>query len=307
MNFEGNQINDIFIAILTLITLGVSLYYNANKLKFKTQVKSKQTKNKTTLSSKQQPNEEHNYLPINFIGYLKSPYKTRFGCPRQAGLVPNSKGIIIINKELQPESILDGLNTFSHIWVIFYFHQNTNLNILRKKIRVPRLDNKKLGIYSTRSPHRPNPIGLSLVKLDKIQQNKLFVSGINLLDSTPILDIKPYIPIDGYDIVKPLNMVKIPKWVTNKAYKMIENVYWDSNATKWLIKNQAYSKDLFQSIDEFKLFVEQTLSTDIRTPRDRINDSKNKHDGKYCVNLDLVMIRFEMRQLDAYITSIEWF
>ncbi len=88
---------------------------------------------------------------------------------------------------------LEGLSEFSHVWLIFVFHKNANKRV-HAKVHPPRLDGDKIGVFATRSPHRPNPIGLSVVKLEKIQGNSLYLSGIDLIDGTPILDIKPYVP-----------------------------------------------------------------------------------------------------------------
>jgi tRNA-Thr(GGU) m(6)t(6)A37 methyltransferase TsaA len=126
------------------------------------------------------------------IGYVESCYKERFGTPRQAILVPSSWGIIHLRPELNLQDGLEGLEGFSHLWVIFVFHQNTNKNI-KMKVHPPRMQGEKTGVFATRSPHRPNPIGLSAVKIEKIEGLKIFISGVDLVDGTPVLDIKPYI------------------------------------------------------------------------------------------------------------------
>lgn len=130
---------------------------------------------------------------LNVIGYIESCYLDKFGTPRQPGLVPDSFAKIIIDPEFQPEESLSGLEEFSHIWVLFHFHQNTN-HRFHAKVHPPRLLGETRGVFATRSPHRPNPIGLSLVKLEKIDRGILYVSGIDLVNKTPILDIKPYLP-----------------------------------------------------------------------------------------------------------------
>ena len=129
---------------------------------------------------------------LNIIGHVESCYKTKFGAPRQSGLVKSSFGRIKIRKNLQPEECLEGLEKFSHLWVIFLFHQNTN-HIFRPKIHPPRLAGRSIGTFATRSPHRPNPIGLSVLKIEKVAAPYIYVSGLDLIDQTPILDIKPYL------------------------------------------------------------------------------------------------------------------
>ena len=127
------------------------------------------------------------------IATIETPFKERFGTPRQPSLVPSSWGVIRLRNELNLQGAFEGLEGFSHIWLVWIFHQNTN-KAVRAKIHPPRMDGEKTGLFSTRTPHRPNPIGLSAVKLERIEGNTLFVSGVDLVDGTPILDIKPYLP-----------------------------------------------------------------------------------------------------------------
>jgi tRNA (adenine37-N6)-methyltransferase len=129
---------------------------------------------------------------MEIIGVIESCYRDKFGTPRQPGLAPSSTAKLHIRKEWQPEQALQGLNGFSHVWIIFLFHQNTNLRY-HAKVHPPRLGGEPIGVFATRSPHRPNPIGLSLVKLDKVEGDTLHLSGVDLVDGTPVLDIKPYL------------------------------------------------------------------------------------------------------------------
>lgn len=132
------------------------------------------------------------------IGFLRSCYPEKFGTPRQPGLVPQATGELEILPEFQGELALEGLSEFSHVWLIFGFHRNRDDQATeskyRPKVHPPRLGGKSIGVFATRSPHRPNPIGLSLVKLEKVEGRRLFVSGIDLIDGTPVYDIKPYLP-----------------------------------------------------------------------------------------------------------------
>lgn len=144
-----------------------------------------------------------NDICLNPIGFVNSPYKEKFAIPRQPGLVGAAKGTITLAGDVNSIESVRDLNQFSHIWVVFIFHgtQEQGWNPL---VRPPRLGgNKKTGVFATRSTFRPNPIGLSVVKLDDIKvinQNViLYISGMDLLDQTPIVDIKPYIPYsDSY-------------------------------------------------------------------------------------------------------------
>ncbi|MDB6061631.1 MAG: tsaA [Verrucomicrobiaceae bacterium] len=139
-------------------------------------------------------------FPQNFsldaIGVVHSPFKEKFGIPRQPGLAQTPAVIEL----LPPYAVADavkGLDTFSHIWITFIFH-GISTQEWKPLVRPPRLGgNEKIGVFATRSTHRPNPIGLSVVRLEKIeiaQGVKLYIRGADLLDGTPVLDIKPYLP-----------------------------------------------------------------------------------------------------------------
>lgn len=132
-------------------------------------------------------------VSLKKIGTVQSCYPDKFGTPRQPGLVPSSSARIQIDREWQPEAALDGLSDFSHLWVIFEFHQNTN-KTYHAKVHPPRLGGKQMGVFATRSPHRPNSLGLSLVKIEKVEGDSIWISGIDLVDGTPVFDIKPYLP-----------------------------------------------------------------------------------------------------------------
>ncbi|MBP5299872.1 MAG: tRNA (N6-threonylcarbamoyladenosine(37)-N6)-methyltransferase TrmO [Victivallales bacterium] len=133
------------------------------------------------------------------IGVVHSCYRTKFGIPRQSGLIDEGRGAVELLYPYNQPNILRGVEAFSHIWIIFLFHQN-----LREKwkatVRPPRLGgDRRLGVFATRSPFRPNPIGLSVVKLEGVEirpHGRIFlnVSGLDLVDGTPVLDLKPYLP-----------------------------------------------------------------------------------------------------------------
>lgn len=127
------------------------------------------------------------------IAYIESCYRDKFGTPRQPGLSPKAWAKIKLRPDLHPEQALEGLDGFSHLWIIWVFHQNKTARY-HAKVHPPRLGGKSMGVFATRSPHRPNPIGLSLVEIVKIENGELIVAGADLVDGTPILDIKPYLP-----------------------------------------------------------------------------------------------------------------
>jgi len=108
--------------------------------------------------------------------------------PIQAAQAEGTKGRIVLNEELSPG--LTDLDGFSHIILIYYLHQSSGYDLLV----TPFLDDKQHGVFSTRAPKRPNAIGLSVVKLERIEENSLYIGNVDILDETPLLDIKPYIP-----------------------------------------------------------------------------------------------------------------
>ena len=138
-----------------------------------------------------------NILPIAFI---KTDFKEKFGIPRQSGRVKSLKGEIVFESEYRNPDALREIEGFSHLWLIFDFSA-APYDTFSPTVRPPRLGgNKKVGVFASRSPFRPNGLGLSLVKLEEIRQNEkgensLIVSGVDLLDNTPIYDIKPYVPM----------------------------------------------------------------------------------------------------------------
>lgn len=137
-------------------------------------------------------------ITMNPIGVVNSPYKEKFAIPRQPGLVNAAKGTISLLNEVNNIECIRELEQFSHIWLLFIFH-GTQAQGWKSLVRPPRLGgNQKIGVLASRSTFRPNPIGMSVVKLDEIEINEknviLHISGLDLLDQTPIVDIKPYVP-----------------------------------------------------------------------------------------------------------------
>lgn len=135
---------------------------------------------------------------MNIIAKIHTDFPEKFGVPRQSGLVKELTGIIVFEKEYRNPDAVRGLEQFSHIWLLWQFSEAKKAN-WSATVRPPRLRGKRMGVFATRSPFRPNDIGLSCVKLEKVELDKirgpiLQVSGVDLLDGTPIYDIKPYLP-----------------------------------------------------------------------------------------------------------------
>lgn len=133
-------------------------------------------------------------MQLKPIGIIHTCFKEKFGIPRQPGLIAHATGTIELEDHPFMEQALRGLEGFSHLWVIFVFHEHDAKN-WKPQIRPPRLGGaQKMGVLASRSPHRPNPIGLSVVKIEKIDGTQIQVSGVDILDGSPVLDIKPYLP-----------------------------------------------------------------------------------------------------------------
>lgn len=128
------------------------------------------------------------------IAHIRTPFPTKFGIPRQSGILDMLESRIVFEKEYRVKDALRGLEDFSHIWLLWVFSEAVREE-WSPTVRPPRLGgNTRMGVFATRSPFRPNPIGLSCVKLLRIEENELVVAGADLMDGTPILDIKPYLP-----------------------------------------------------------------------------------------------------------------
>ena len=132
------------------------------------------------------------------IAYIQTDFKEKFGIPRQSGRAPSLTAKIVFTDEYKKPDALREIEGFSHLWLLFDFSK-AHKKEWSPTVRPPRLGgNKRVGVFASRSPFRPNPIGLSCVKLVKVDKTEdgvtLLVSGADLLDGTPILDIKPYLP-----------------------------------------------------------------------------------------------------------------
>jgi tRNA-Thr(GGU) m(6)t(6)A37 methyltransferase TsaA len=137
-------------------------------------------------------------FPVKIIGHIRTDFASKFGVPRQSGIVDALEARIEFEKEFAQPEAFRGLEGFSHLWIIWQFSEAVRSN-WSATVRPPRLGgNKRVGVFASRSPFRPNPIGLSSVKIRKIEFDTpkgpvIFVSGADLMDGTPILDIKPYL------------------------------------------------------------------------------------------------------------------
>ncbi len=138
-------------------------------------------------------------IELEIIGYIYNDYKEKFGIPRQSGLAENVISKIIFEKKYSSPDYFKGLDKFSHIWLIWQFSETIGKDIT-PTVRPPKLGgNARMGVFATRSPFRPNHMGLSSLEIEKIEFNEscgtvIYVKGADIMNGTPIYDIKPYLP-----------------------------------------------------------------------------------------------------------------
>ncbi|MFI7864851.1 tRNA (N6-threonylcarbamoyladenosine(37)-N6)-methyltransferase TrmO [Ectopseudomonas khazarica] len=131
---------------------------------------------------------------VSPVAIVHSCFKEKFAIPRQPHLAPAARGVLELLPPFDQGDAVQGLEQVSHVWLLFLFHQALE-DKPRLKVRPPRLGgNQSVGVFSTRATHRPNGIGQSVVRLERVEPGRLHLSGIDLLDGTPVLDIKPYVP-----------------------------------------------------------------------------------------------------------------
>lgn len=223
--------------------------------------------------------------PLKPIGYIKSCFSQRNGTPRQPLLVKNARSTLTLRAELT-EDFLCGLEDFSHCWILYMFHQNTDFQKVwgatyegvRGKIRVPRLNGAKRGVFATRSPHRPCPIGLSVAKVVSVEGDTVTFAGADIVDGSPVLDIKPYVPF--CDSVKDATA---PSWVDaaidndplQALHVELSPTVREQLHSSW----QASTSTLFSDFDAFVNFVKEALSRDIRSVAQRIKVPGRERQG----------------------------
>lgn len=128
------------------------------------------------------------------IGTFHSPFTTKFGIPRQSGVIEDIEGEVVFEKPYDNPDAIRGIEGFDYLWLIWEFSANKEQSSHNLTVRPPRLGgNERIGVFASRSPFRPNNLGLSCVRLKEVRDGKLVVLGADLMDGTPILDVKPYV------------------------------------------------------------------------------------------------------------------
>ncbi|XP_074564675.1 uncharacterized protein LOC141821187 [Curcuma longa] len=227
--------------------------------------------------------------PMTPIGTIRSCFSTRNGTPRQPLLVPLARACLVFDSGQIPTAALEGLAEYSHCWILYVFHLNTDLDKLwrepsrskfKAKVRVPRLKGGKMGVLATRSPHRPCPIGLTVAKVEALDGHALLLSGVDLVDSTPVLDIKPYLPYSDS-----IHGATVPNWVKADDTLAVASVSFSPNFSSSLSScwKEVEKCSLYASQLEFQNLIREVLSWDIRS-LSQVNDPHNTLVGKESCN-----------------------
>lgn len=220
------------------------------------------------------------------IGLIHSPFKEKFGIPRQSLLAPCAHAKLVLTPPFDRPDTVRGLEAFSHIWILFVFHATAQRG-WTPLIRPPRLGgNAKVGVFASRSTHRPNPIGLSLVELAGIEYDhglRLRLNGTDLLDGTPVLDIKPYLPFIEAHSKAHSGFVDGPPPTLF--------VHWSKQAEATLLARPDLPTHFRQLVDEI-------LAQD---PRPAYQDDPNRVYGVKLFNMD---IRFRINTRHAEVLEI---
>ncbi len=217
------------------------------------------------------------------IAFIRSPFKEKFAIPRQSGLVKQTHFQVVLTSDFSDPSLIKNLEGFSHLWLTFIFHANNST--WHPTVRPPRLGgNKRVGVFASRSPFRPNALGLSAVKLEKIEIKKqqiiLHISGADLLEGTPIVDIRPYIKESDC----------LPKATTG----------WTAQATHPKLK-VTFTKpiqDFLREKKELKAAIKEIIAQD---PRPRYQEEKKN----YAFKFESFDVHFEVSKQTAKVFDIK--
>ena len=238
------------------------------------------------------------HMPIQFehIATIRSCYTQRFGIPRQAGLVPSARATIVFNNNDNNLLSIRGLEAFSHLWVIFLFH-NQHYTNAKPLVQPPRLGGKRsVGVFATRSPNRPNPVGLSCVALHEIVQTdaelQLHVSGGDFLDETPVIDIKPYVAFaDAIDNAT-------SAWAEPITTRL--PLQWSPAAEASLL---SLCREDNQPVAATCRVIEETIALDPRPGYERNKDGKENQ--QWHMRIYDYDISFGVRDATAYIQQVK--
>lgn len=245
-----------------------------------------------------------NYL-FNQIGLIHSCFKEKFTIPRQSGLVRSAAATLELLAPYNRIEAVRGLDEFSHIWIVFLFHESNHEKLEKNTqdkhrqwnptVRPPRLGGKeRVGVFASRSPYRPNPIGMSVVKLNSVETSngsiKLHISGVDILDKTPVLDIKPYLSYTD-------SVIGSFGSFADKRPEVLHKVVFSAQADKYCQLNSVH-------IPELKEMITQILETDPRPAfyRNYNTSLADREFGVYIMDFEL---RWIVQKEQILVTSLK--
>ena len=200
------------------------------------------------------------------IGYVESCFVERRGTPRQGMLAPDVRARLRLRANIvQPAAALDGLTGFSHVWLLYDFHENTNAGKpaerIKAKVHPPGMGGGRIGLFATRTPHRPNAIGLTCARLLAVEGDTLVLGGADLIHGTPVLDVKPYLRHDIQD------GATVPSWCEKRgdASLIAEVAFSDDAAAQLEEAVRARRLRFYADAPTARRAIEQTLQLDIRS------------------------------------------
>lgn len=226
------------------------------------------------------------------IAHIQSCYPERFGIPRQAGVVMSAYADIVFDATEENKLALRGIEEFSHLWVLFSFH-GQSYGDFKPLVRPPRLGgNKSVGVYATRSPNRPNTIGMSAVKLIGVSEQKrtlhVKVQGGDFLDGTPVIDIKPYVPYaDAIESAQ-------GAWAVDQ--EAVLPVQWNNEAKTVLMEDSGAGK--------LRCLIEETLGQDPRPGYERHKDGREGQ--RWNMQIENYSVSWKVEGGVAEVTKLEW-
>eukprot|EP00924_Labyrinthula_sp_SR-Ha-C_P000273 snap_masked-scaffold_25-processed-gene-2.24-mRNA-1 protein AED:0.52 eAED:0.53 QI:0/-1/0/1/-1/1/1/0/358 len=261
------------------------------------------------------------------IGYAATCLPQKFGIPRQALLAPSCPGKLVLNIKVIHGQGLVGLSSYSHLWLVTVFNNNTNVHKLTKLvekksprnglktfpalIKPPQLGGERTGVFSTRSPHRPNPVALSLVKIRSVDENKgiVYFNGVDLLHGTPVLDIKPYLPhvdnpkstekfLEDYKIHN-VDGISSSEWLNNQKFVFVDVAIGRTSTEEESLTNKMQEwvtegkVEWFKDTDSFFQGLREILRLDPRSVLHGRGDYKKEGRKEFGVFFDNFNIFFE--------------
>lgn len=246
-------------------------------------------------------------LVVRRIGVVRSPFVKRAGTPRQGLVCPSSRGKVVLQRGGNVvAAALDGLDRYSHAWLLFEFHANTDDPTRRvaSKVCPPRGYGERVGWLATRSPHRTNPVGLSLVSIEGVDLEKLeiMISALDLCDGTPIFDIKPYVPWDAPP------QCRVPEWVD--ADDALARCSWTPEADEGLRRHSELLGEFYANdVTAARRTITELLLQDPRNKRRR--NARKRGGGNestseaYAICFAHVQIQFAVANNEATVLDVE--